>query len=111
MNRFLIGCAALCLTGLGASAADPKVDSAVQTFKQVEGDSGKLKTYCEMSKAMEAAGDKDDDATNTKMDGYVKQLGADFESAWNAGENVDENSADGKKLSAAMDALDEKCSG
>jgi hypothetical protein len=39
----------------------------------------------------------------------MKQLGPEFTTAWNAGEGVDENSADGKKLDAALDALGSKC--
>ncbi len=41
----------------------------------------------------------------------MKQLGPDFETAWNAGDSVDENSPDGEKLNAALDELANKCSG
>ncbi len=110
MKRPLIVSTALCLTALAALAADSKVDSAVATFKSVEGDAGKLKIFCEMSAAMDKGGDKPDAATDAKIDGYMKQLGPDFGTAWNAGEGVDENSADGKKLDAALDELGSKCS-
>jgi hypothetical protein len=110
MKRVLIVATALCLTALAAVAADSKVDSAVATFKSVESDAGKLKIFCEMSSAMDKAGDNPDAAADAKIDGYMKQLGPDFTTAWNAGEGVDENSADGKKLDAALDELGSKCS-
>jgi hypothetical protein len=110
MKRPLIVSTALCLTALAAFAADSKVDTAVATFKSVEGDAGKLKIFCEMSAAMDKGGDNPDAATDAKIDGYMKQLGPDFGTAWNAGEGVDENSADGKKLDAALDELGSKCS-
>jgi hypothetical protein len=109
MKRPLIVSTALCLTALAALAADSKVDSAVTTFKSVESDAGKLKIFCEMSSAMDKAGDNPDAAADAKIDGYMKQLGPDFTTAWNAGEGVDQNSADGKKLDAALDELGSKC--
>ena len=110
MMRILLVPAAACLTTLAALAADTNADSAVATFKAVEGDAGKLKIFCEMSAAMDKAGDNPDDAAEAQIDGYVKQLGPDFETAWNAGEDIDENSPDGKKLDAALDELANKCS-
>jgi hypothetical protein len=110
MTRPLLVFAAVCLSALTALAADSKVDSAVATFKSVESDAGKLKIFCEMSAAMDKAGDNPDAAADAKIDGYMKQLGPDFGTAWNAGEGIDENSADGKKLDAALDELGNKCS-
>ena len=109
MKRPLIVSTALCLTALATLAADSKVDSAVTTFKSVESDAGKLKIFCEMSSAMDKAGDNPDAAADAKIDGYMKQLGPDFTTAWNAGEGVYQNSADGKKLDAALDELGSKC--
>ena len=108
MLRALLAPAALCLTTLVALAAN-SADSAVATFKSVGGDAGKLKIFCEMSSAMDKAGDNPDAAADAKIDGYMKQLGPDFTTAWNAGEGVDQNSADGKKLDAALDELGSKC--
>jgi hypothetical protein len=39
----------------------------------------------------------------------VDQLGADFKDAWNAVEEIDENSPDGKALNSALDQLEKKC--
>lgn len=110
MTRTFVMAATLCLLATTAMAADPKVQSAVQVFAATAADAGKLKTFCEMSEAMDAAGDKDDTASDAKIDGYMKQLGPEFETAWNAGENVDESSADGKSLNNAIDQLTSKCS-
>jgi hypothetical protein len=118
MPRTLLTCAVLCLTAVAASAADPKVDSAISVFQQVGNDQGKLTIYCEMSDVAEPEGDeepaaadneKEDPAVEAKIDGYLKQLGPDFEAAWDTSEETDENSADGKLLSAALDALGDKC--
>jgi hypothetical protein len=109
MIRPILISTAVFLTSIAAFAADSKVDSAVATFKTVEGDAGKLKIFCEMSGVMDKAGDNPDATADAKIDGYMKQLGPDFGTAWNAGEGVDENSADGKKLDAALDELGSKC--
>jgi hypothetical protein len=106
---------AACVVALGlaaspALAASPKIDAAVKTFKAVAGDAGKLKTFCAMSKVMEGAGDKEDPKIDAQIQGFIKQLGPEFETAWAAGEDVDENSADGKVYNAALDDLSGKCS-
>ncbi len=111
MMRTLLVPAAVCLTAVAALAADSKADPAVATFKSVGSDAGKLKIFCEMNSAMDKAGDNPDAAAEAQIDGYVKQLGPDFESAWDAGDSVDENSPDGEKLNAALDELANKCSG
>lgn len=100
----------VCLISTAGLAADAKVESAIKVFAATAANPAKLKTFCEMSEAMDAAGDKDDSAADAKVDGYMKTLGADFETAWNAGENVDEASADGKVLNKAIDDLASKCS-
>ncbi len=110
MLRALISCVSLCLLTVAASATDAKVETAIKVFKQTEADAGKMKTYCEMTKTMDAAGDKEDAATDATIDGYMKQLGPDFQTAWNTGDGIDENSADGKAFGAALDELASKCS-
>jgi hypothetical protein len=109
MMRPLLACAVVCLTAVTASAADPKVDSAIATFKQVEGDPAQLAIFCEMSDVADAMGDKEDAAAEAKIDGYLEQLGPDFEAAWDTSDEVDENSPDGKLLDAAIEALADKC--
>jgi hypothetical protein len=109
MKLLIVAGAVVCLAGASAFAGAPKIEAAVKTFKAVGADSGKTKTFCAMSKAMESAGEKEDPKIDAQIQGYMKQLGADFETAWNAGEEVDENSADGKVYNAALDELMAKC--
>jgi hypothetical protein len=107
--RMLSAFAAVCLFAFPAAAADPKIDAAAKVFQSMAGDPARVKTFCEMTKIMDSAGDKEDAATDAKIQGYITQLGADFETAWNAGSDVDENSADGKVYNAALDSLTSKC--
>jgi len=113
MNRII---AAALLGGLRATPAlalDPKIDQAVKTFSAVENDPAKLQAYCEMGKTMEEVGDDEAKlkAADSKIDGYFKTLGPDFEAAWNAGENLKEDSPEAKALSDSLDKLDAKCGG
>jgi hypothetical protein len=107
--RVLIASLALCLIAGPALGASPKIEAAIKVYKAVGANPGKLRTYCEMSKLIERLGDKDDAAAEAQIDRLMGQLGADFEAAWEAGDGVDENSADGKALYAALDELDDKC--
>lgn len=109
MKRFVLAGVIGCLGAYGALAASPKIESAVKTFKAVAADPGKLKTFCDMTRAMDAMGDKEDAAEEAKITGMMKQLGADFAAAWDAAEDLDENSEDGKAYNAAMDDLAGKC--
>ena len=109
MIRPLAVCTLMCLSVVAASAADPKVDQAIATFKSVGSDQAKLKTYCEMADAVEAQGDKDNDASEQATDSYLDKLGPDFEAAWQVNEDTDDNSPDGKRLSAALEELENAC--
>jgi hypothetical protein len=108
--RMLPAFAAICLIAFPAAAADPKVESAAKVFQSMSADPAKVKTFCEMTKAMDSAGEKVDPAADAKIQSYMKQLGPDFQTAWDAGSDVDENSADGKIYNAALETLTNKCS-
>ena len=109
--RTLAACAvAVCLALSPAYAASPKVDAAVKTFKAVAADANRLKTFCAMTKVMDSAGEKEDPKIDAEIEGYMKQLGPDFETAWAAAEGLDDNSVDGKAYNAAIDDLAAKCS-
>ena len=108
--RLIVTAAGISLLAFAAQAASPKVESASKVFQSVAADPAKVKTYCEMSKAMDSAGEKPDQAADAKIQGYMQQLGPDFEQAWNAGNELDENSEDGKTFNAALDTLSNKCS-
>ena len=109
--------AALALCGLfvpPALAASANVESAVKTFEAVGNDPAKLKTYCEMSKLMSTGDDEDEskaEELDKQMQGYMKELGEDFEAAFEAGADLDPDSEDGKAYDAALDGLDGKCGG
>ena len=109
MSRALAACIAACLVASPALAASPKVESAIKVFKAVSTDANKLKTYCAMTKAMDSAADKEDPKLDAQIEGYMKQLGPDFVTAWNAAEGLDDNSADGKAYNTAVDDLSGKC--
>lgn len=110
MKRILLAAIVACLGAYGAHAADPKVDSAIKTIQGIATDPGKLKTFCEMAKAMDAMGDKDDPQAEARIMALMKQLGPDFEAAWNISDELDEKSADGEAYNTAMDGLSAKCS-
>lgn len=80
--RVCIGVVLTCLGVYSAFAADPKVESALKTFKAVAADAAKLKTFCEMTKAMDAAGEKPSAEDNARIESLMKALGPDFEAAW-----------------------------
>lgn len=109
MRRILYTAIAAGLLAAPAFAVAPKIDAAVKTFKALSADQGKMKTFCEMSKVMAAAGEKEDKAADAKIDGLMKQLGPDFEKAWAAGDDLTETSPDAKVYQTAMDDLMNKC--
>jgi hypothetical protein len=109
MLRVMLSLAAVYFMSVAASAIDD-VDLAIKVVKETGADASKLRTYCELAKTMSAAGNKQDTAVDAKIDGYLKQLGPDFETAWNTGESADESSVAGREFSAALDELASKCS-
>lgn len=114
MNRIFAAAAFCCLAGLPALAANPKVDAAVKAFSAVEADKAKLDTYCKMSKSMSAGGsgelsEQQEESMGKEMEGYMKQLGSEFEAAWEAGGDLEPESEDGKAYDAALEKLDAKC--
>lgn len=96
-----------------ALALDASVEAAIKSFEAVGADPDKMKIYCDMSKAMSSVEDDEDEAKaeemDKQMDEYTNKLGPDFESALDAGADLDPDSEDGKAYDAAIDALDAKC--
>jgi len=109
MKRFVLAAVVACLGAYGVRAASPQIESAVKTLKAIGADAGKVKTFCEMVQTMDTAGEKEDPAAEAKITGLMKQLGPDFETAWNAADGLDDNTEDGKAYNTAMDDLTEKC--
>jgi hypothetical protein len=66
-----------------------------------------------MAAKFEEVGDdeKKAEAAGEAIDGYFQTLGPDFEAAWDAGQNADESSPEGKAFDAAMTKLDATCDG
>lgn len=115
MNRIIAAAVFCCLAGIPALAANAKVEAAVKAFSAVEGDKGKLDTYCKMSKSMSSGGsgeltEQQEEAMGKEMEGYMKALGSEFETAWEAGGDLEPESEDGKAYDAALEKLDAKCS-
>jgi hypothetical protein len=109
MLRAMLCTAAVCFMSVAAAAIDD-VDLAIKVVKETGADASRLRTYCELTKTISAAGNKQDAGVDAKIDGYLKQLGPNFETAWNTGESADENSVAGREFSAALDELASKCS-
>jgi hypothetical protein len=109
MKRILIGCAAVAIGASTVPAASPAVDLAIKTIESVSKDAGKLKLFCNLNKILQESGDKDDPGIQKQIDDLVTQLGPDFSSAWDIGDELDENSPDGQEFYAAVDTLAEKC--
>jgi hypothetical protein len=113
MKEIVAAALACGLLASPAFAASANIETAVKTFEQVGTDEGKLKTYCEMSKVMSSGEDDEDEAKaealDKQMQDYMKQLGPDFESAFEAGADLDPDSEDGKAYDAALTSLDGKC--
>jgi hypothetical protein len=121
MNRVLIALTVVALGASGAAAASPEVDKAIKTIQSVG--AAKMQQFCDLLDATEpdeeapaaagkaapadkAAAEKEDPAVEQEVDGLLAQLGSDFATAWEAGEDLDENSPDGKAYNGlAMEML------
>ena len=109
MQRALVTCLAICLCTSCAPAADATTEPALREFKAVGTDPRRLEIFCAMGKALDIVDEKDDAAAEAAIASYLKELGPEFEKAWYVGEEVDENSPDGKALRAAIDELTGMC--
>ena len=107
--RIVATVAAICLSAASAMAASPKIEAAIKTFRAVAADPAKLKLFCAMEAALDDAAEKKDKAAAAKIPQLMKQIGPDFESAWGAGEDVDDDTPDGKAFVSALDELADKC--
>src|SRR5215467_14947873 len=105
----LVAALALAPLAMPALAASPKVEAAIKTIRAVAADSNQLKTFCAMLE-MEKVGEgdwKNDPKIQAAIDGYIKRLGTEFQSAWEVVESIDENSPDGQAIDAVLDELDD----
>jgi hypothetical protein len=113
MRAVLVAFLALCMGASPLLAAGAKVsaktEAAVKVFEAVGADPAKLKIFCGATKVMEQAGDNPSSAAQAQIASYIKQLGPDFEVAWNTAGRPNDNSADGRAYNAAIDGLFGKC--
>jgi hypothetical protein len=109
MQRAVVAGLAACLGAYAVLAASPQVESAIKAFKAVGADPDKLNSFCTMTKTLDSADEKDDEAADTKVADLLKQLGSDFEAAWKTAQDVEEDSEDGKALNGAIDEVIGKC--
>jgi len=92
---------------------EAQVQKIVQT---ISADKTKMDAYCRLAKLqqqMSALDEKKDmkklQALGQQADTEAQKLGADFEKMMDGLEQVDENSAEGKKFAAILGTLDTKC--
>jgi len=91
-------------------AASPEAESALSVLRAVGADANKLKAFCELMKLDEKLEEgKQDQDLEGQANKLVDQLGADFKVAWATIEDTDEDSPDGRALSAAIDQLEDRC--
>ena len=105
--------ALIALASNPAQAAAGKVESAIKTFNAIPADAEKLKTFCAMSKAM-ASGENEKDAVklaeiDKQVDSYMQTLGQAFQTAWNAGEELNPDTPDGKAYYGTLEEISAKC--
>lgn len=102
----------------GPAGAPPKPTAAdVQKLVQtIGGDKTKLKAYCDMGKVLaqldQAEQKKDSNAVKTlgtKADALAQQLGPDYERVMDGLNQIDPNSAEGKRMSALFEPIYKQC--
>ena len=92
---------------------EAQVQKVVQT---ISADKAKTDSYCKIMKIQQQMGTLDEkkdakklEALGTQADAEAQKLGPDFEKVMDGLEQVDENSAEGKKFGAILASLDGKC--
>ena len=102
--------------GQGQMPPKPTEAQVQKVVQMVSADKAKLDAYCKIVKIqqeMTALDEKKDmkklQALGQQADAEAQKLGADFEKMMDGLEQVDENSAEGKKFAAILGTLDTKC--
>ena len=97
-----------CLISTAALAVDAKVQSAITVISAAASDPAKLKTYCEMSDVLDAAGDKEDNAAKEAKGKHMKKQGkAMVKSGEAKGDAAEEMEKSGNKVEKAGAKADE----
>ena len=94
----------------------PTIEDAQKIAQAISSDKTKLQAYCELGKLqgqIEQAEEKNDtkalEALGSKVDSLERQVGPDYAKLVDGLDEVDPNSAEGKKFTAVFDTLLEKC--
>jgi hypothetical protein len=95
----------------------PTLADVQKVVAMVNSDKAKVQIYCQLAKLndqMEAAYQKKDNKTvetlATQADTLAQKLGPDYAKVMDGLPQIDENSALGKQMAAALDTLDKQCS-
>ena len=97
-------------------APKPTTADVQKLVQAISGDKTKLKAYCDIGKLqeqMDQAEQKKDtktvEALGTKADALSKQLGPDYEKVMGGLDEIDPNSAEGKRYTAMFEPLFKQC--
>ena len=105
-------------SGAPPKAAKPTEAQVTAVVKAIGADKAKLATYCALTKLQQQMGTLDEkkpadqkkmEALGTQADAMAQKLGPDFGKVMDGLEQVDENSAEGKKFAAILATLNSKC--
>jgi hypothetical protein len=99
-----------------ANAPKPTMADVQKLVQAIGSDKAKVKAYCDIGKLqeqMEQAEQKKDtktaDALSTKADALAKQLGPDYEKVMGGLDQLDPNSAEGRRYTAVFQPLFKQC--
>jgi len=97
-------------------APKPTMADAQKLAQMISSDKVKLKAYCDMGKLqeqMEQADQKKDDkaleALSAKLDSLTQQIGPEYVKVMEGLEEIDPDSAEGKRFDAVFDSLTKQC--
>jgi hypothetical protein len=94
----------------------PTIEDVQKLVQTIRGDKAKLKAYCELGdlyeqleKAQEKNDTKEFDVLGAKIDSLEQQVAPDYRQIMDGLGEVDPNSAEGQKLNAVFEQLQEQC--
>jgi hypothetical protein len=97
-------------------APKPTEAQVQKVVADIGANKAKMDAYCKLAKLQQQMGALDEkkdmkklQALGQQADTEAQKLGADFEKMMDGLEQVDENSAEGKKFAAILASLDTKC--
>jgi hypothetical protein len=98
------------------AAPKPTEAQVRKVVADISADKTKLGAYCALAKIQQQMGTLDEkkdmkkiEALGQQADAQAQKLGPDYEKVMDGLGQVDENSAEGKKLAAILATLDAKC--